>query len=277
MLHLERLEGRALLTPVPTLPAAQIERLPHPLLLQQGSPLEGAVHGIYTVDHRKPGSALSLQLHGSGTIQGGDRVKVAGAVTVPASGVTPLMPAGGTLTLSNARGRLVLRLESPAQSAEASPSGQAAFVIQSSTGSYRQLTGGGLIDLGLAAPGRFTLTIAPAPSNQGQPPPPTIATGISGTAVEGPIVPVSRPGEPNTRPLPDAIITIQPAGGGPELFRQQADAQGNFQIALDPGSYEIVPLDPQPGQIFPRGITQDITVLPNQVLDVVVYYDTGIR
>jgi len=53
------------------------------------------------------------------------------------------------------------------------------------------------------------------------------------------------------RPLPDAIISIQPAGGGPELTRQQADAMGNFEIALAPGSYRIVPLAPQPAQLFP--------------------------
>ena len=90
-------------------------------------------------------------------------------------------------------------------------------------------------------------------------------------------MPVDRPGQTNTQPLPAAIITVQPAGGGPELARQQADAMGQFQIALDPGTYLIVPLPPQPGQPLPRGMPQEVTIGPDQVVDVTVNYDTGIR
>jgi hypothetical protein len=261
---------------------------------------QGSVHGTYVVDHRKPDSALSLRLTGTGTFLGTDHVKVTGALRMSLIGATAPTPAGGSLTLASAKGRVVLRLEPAAHVQGASPSREVAFVVQSAGGQYQQLTGSGLVDLTLApapTPARFTLTIEPAPvvptGTPGQPPPPApqpppppvpqpppppvTASGISGTAVEGPITPVERPGEPNTRPLPGAIITVQPAGGGPELARVQADAQGNFQLNLDPGTYEIVPLAPQPGAIFPRGITQEITVLPDQVLEVVVNYDTGIR
>ena len=41
--------------------------------------------------------------------------------------------------------------------------------------------------------------------------PPKPPSGIMGTAVVGPISPVERPGVPNTRPLPGAIITVEPA------------------------------------------------------------------
>ena len=102
-------------------------------------------------------------------------------------------------------------------------------------------------------------------------------SGIRGVAVEGPIMPIDQPGQTNSQPLPGAIITVQPAGGGPELARQQADAMGDFQIALDPGTYLIVPLPPQPGAPLPRGIPQEVTVPPNQVVDLTVDYDTGIR
>lgn len=103
------------------------------------------------------------------------------------------------------------------------------------------------------------------------------ASGIQGVAVEGPISPVERPGVPNTRPLPYAIITVQPAGGGPEIARQQADASGHFQIALNPGTYLIVPLPPQPGAFFPRGIPQTVTVPAGVFVNLTVQYDTGIR
>jgi hypothetical protein len=103
------------------------------------------------------------------------------------------------------------------------------------------------------------------------------ASGIQGVAVEGPIAPVERPGVPNTRPLPGAIITVQPAGGGPEIARQQADASGQFQIPLAPGSYLIVPLPPPPGAFFPRGTPQTVTVPAGVFVNVTVQYDTGIR
>jgi hypothetical protein len=103
------------------------------------------------------------------------------------------------------------------------------------------------------------------------------ASGIQGVAVEGPISPVERPGVPNTRPLPYAIITVQPAGGGAEIARQQADANGQFQIPLNPGSYLIVPLPPQPGAFLPRGTPQAVTVPAGTFVNVTVQYDTGIR
>jgi hypothetical protein len=102
-------------------------------------------------------------------------------------------------------------------------------------------------------------------------------SALRGVAQAGPIFPVERPGVPNTRPLPGAIITIQPAGGGPELARATTDQDGRFQIPLAPGTYLIVPLPPQPGAVLPRGIPQTVTVKAGGFTDVVVEYDTGIR
>jgi hypothetical protein len=102
-------------------------------------------------------------------------------------------------------------------------------------------------------------------------------SGIEGVAMAGPIYPVERPGVPNTRALPYAVITIQPAGGGAEIARQQADQNGKFRIPLAPGNYLIVPLPPQPGAVLPRGNPQSVTVSPGAFVNVVVQYDTGIR
>jgi hypothetical protein len=106
--------------------------------------------------------------------------------------------------------------------------------------------------------------------------PPT-TSGIDGVALVGPIAPVERPGEPNARPLPNAVITVQPDGGGAEIVRQRTDPQGHFRIVLPPGRYRVVPLPPQPNQTLPRGEIQTVTVTANQFANITVHYDSGIR
>jgi hypothetical protein len=103
------------------------------------------------------------------------------------------------------------------------------------------------------------------------------ATGIRGVALAGPISPVERPGVPNTAPLPDALITVQPERGGPEIARGRTDRDGRFEIALPPGTYLLVPLPPQPGTRLPRGEQQTVVVPAGRFAEVVVRYDTGIR
>jgi hypothetical protein len=320
--HLEllELESRALLS------AAS-------LASQQPHVLNGTVHGTYSTGQAGKQTSRPTLISGTGKVQDLGRVRVTGSVQ--AAGVADAGGGMGLLTLANAKGRLVLRLDASVQGSGASSSSSSryAYVVQRGTGTFRHWTGGGSLALDLGPPsssgasqtggtsvaGTFAIVIEPTPapvvpgtgSSSGeptppgttppvpidpgggggdgggggggttQPPPPvpmpSITSGIRGMAVEGPIAPVSRPGEPDTRVLPGAIITVQPAGGGPELARQQVDAMGNFQIELAPGTYEIVPLPPQPGSLFPRGIAQEITVGANQVVDLVVNYDTGIR
>ncbi|MBV9867002.1 MAG: hypothetical protein JO316_16740 [Abitibacteriaceae bacterium] len=108
-------------------------------------------------------------------------------------------------------------------------------------------------------------------------PVPAPTSGIEGVAQVGPISPVEQPGQPDTKPLPDAIITVQPDGGGPEIARQRTDASGHFRIPLPPGTYLIVPLPPKPGQTLPSGTQQTVTVTQDKFLHVVVSYDSGIR
>jgi uncharacterized delta-60 repeat protein len=101
--------------------------------------------------------------------------------------------------------------------------------------------------------------------------------GIEGVALVGPISPVSRPGVPNMRPLPGAIISIVPANGGTEIARVVADSQGRFHIHLAPGRYKLIPLPPQPGEVYPRGMPQIVTVLPGSAYtEVTVDYFSGI-
>jgi hypothetical protein len=121
------------------------------------------------------------------------------------------------------------------------------------------------------------LLALPLPPGGGGGPTPHAAAGIQGVAMAGPIAPVVRPGQPNTRPLPGAIITMQPAGGGAEIARATADGNGQFRIPLAPGSYLMVPLPPQPGAFLPRGTPQTVTVPPGVFVNLTVQYDTGIR
>ena len=70
----------------------------------------------------------------------------------------------------------------------------------------------------------------------------------------GPIAPVAKPGVPNSKPLAFAVITVYAVGGGPEIARVTANAQGQFLLRLAPGTYRIVPLSPNPAYYFPHGI-----------------------
>jgi hypothetical protein len=105
----------------------------------------------------------------------------------------------------------------------------------------------------------------------------TASSGILGVALVGPTVPVVRPGEPDTRPLPGAIISVQPAGGGREIRRVAANQSGFFDIALPPGKYLIVPLPPASGASWPRANPRTVVVKPGELTPLVVLYDSGIR
>jgi uncharacterized delta-60 repeat protein len=101
--------------------------------------------------------------------------------------------------------------------------------------------------------------------------------GIRGVVMLGPILPVSRYGIPNERPLPGAIISIESAGGGTEITRVVADQQGRFEIHLQPGTYLLVPLPPEGAVWFPRGVPQTVVVGPGPGwTQVTVDYFSGI-
>lgn len=61
---------------------------------------------------------------------------------------------------------------------------------------------------------------------------------ISGTVSRGPITPNQPSGQPGAAPVPNARVEIATTDGNP-VTSAQTDAQGNFRIALPPGTYRV--------------------------------------
>ena len=101
------------------------------------------------------------------------------------------------------------------------------------------------------------------------------STVLDGQVVLGPIAPVSMPGVPDNRPYA-ATLSIQMPDATQEITQVTTDDQGVFSVALDPGSYLVVPLSP-PGQSLPFGKPQTVTLDAGTVTTIVVQYDSGIR
>ena len=100
--------------------------------------------------------------------------------------------------------------------------------------------------------------------------------GIQGTAMVGPVSPRTQPGQPNSKPLGGAIITVQAANGGPEIARTVADSQGRFIMTLNAGTYRVVPLPPKQGR-FPYARPFNLTVSDGVYVYRRIDYDSGIR
>jgi hypothetical protein len=239
----------------------------------QGATLGGTLRGSYTITPGIPDTGTQYTLAGAGTLGHLGPVTAAGKVRTP--GFIATGQATGTLTVSNPHGEVSLQLQGPPQPGFSPPPEQFQYMVQKATGMYAGLRSSGTVVLhltpapiGMGSPhGRFTLTIQPTPSTR---------TGIKGVAMEGPITPVSRPGVPNSQPLPNAVIMVEPAGGGKVITQVVADSQGRFQVLLPPGTYLLVPVAPK-GQLVPRGISETVTVPAQGFAQVVVNYDTGIR
>ncbi len=108
----------------------------------------------------------------------------------------------------------------------------------------------------------------------GTPLPGTTDSGIKGTVLLGPLSPVVREGEPDSRPYA-ATIVIRNAGGATEVTRVHSGLDGRFSVALPPGAYV---LDPVPGgDPLPWAGQQEVIVEPHAFTQVVILYDTGIR
>jgi hypothetical protein len=193
--------------------------------------------------------------------------------------------ASGTLVFTNARGSVTVELTGPSQPGFAPLPTQFTYTVVSGTGAYQRLQDHGSLTLLLtpqavtplpgALPagfqGTFTLTIA------GGSKPPKIQSGIDGAALIDRGLPTIYPGEPTSMPLAGAVISIEPAGGGAEVARVTADANGLFTIALPPGQYLLVPQPPTPGSPYPRAGAQTVVVKAGQYAQVTVMYDSGIR
>lgn len=111
----------------------------------------------------------------------------------------------------------------------------------------------------------ISATVAPPPN-----------TGIAGMVTLGPMCPVMRPDQPCPDQPYEATITIIESISGTQIAQAHSDGQGNFEIALMPGTYILHPETP-PDNILPAAGEQTITVTAGQMTQVVIMYDTGIR
>ncbi len=100
-------------------------------------------------------------------------------------------------------------------------------------------------------------------------------SGLEGKVLRGPMCPVVRMDDP----CPD-----QPFSAPFEVFdsrdrlagRFESDAEGRFTIALDPGTYIIIP-DTSAPIMNPRSQLKEVTVEAHRVKQLTLIFDTGIR
>lgn len=105
-------------------------------------------------------------------------------------------------------------------------------------------------------------------------PRPTGESGVAGHVWVGPMCPVVRAGEacPDA-PLEADLVVEDPAGR--TVARSRSGADGAYRIALDPGSYVMVPQSPPAGLPFADRIPFEVAPLRWTPLD--LSYDSGIR
>ena len=100
-------------------------------------------------------------------------------------------------------------------------------------------------------------------------------TGLEGRVVAGPQCPVLR----DDQPCPDKPFSalFEVFGARDRRVAQfQSNADGHFRVALDPGTYTIVPEASAP-LINPRSQRHDATVHTGGMTQVTLVFDTGIR
>lgn len=97
-------------------------------------------------------------------------------------------------------------------------------------------------------------------------------SGIEGQVFIGPISPVARIGEPQERPYQANITVLNRTG---QIVTQvQTDAEGHFQVTLEPGTYILRPESPR---LLPHSKEQTIIVTSKQLTPVRINYDSGLR
>jgi hypothetical protein len=108
------------------------------------------------------------------------------------------------------------------------------------------------------------------------PPVESIVSGISGVSLLGPTCPVEKiPPDPACAPKPyPALILVKTPDGKREISSFRTDQDGKFSVNLPSDSYL---LEPQSGQVFPRGISQLVTVKPGAITTITINFDSGIR
>ena len=102
---------------------------------------------------------------------------------------------------------------------------------------------------------------------------PTLTTGLTGTAIRGPITPVCRIEVPCDAPF-SADFSVEHNGRVVSGFR--SDQDGRFTVTLEPGQYRVVPAANAP-IISPASQAKTVNVLASGLTEVHWSFDTGIR
>ncbi len=100
-------------------------------------------------------------------------------------------------------------------------------------------------------------------------------SGISGLVTIGPMCPVMQKGVP-CPDLPFSAKIVIETDMGADVASVVSGDDGMFQIELDPGSYVLVPESPNPGAP-PMAQEQTVEVLEDELTEVLIQYDSGIR
>jgi hypothetical protein len=98
-------------------------------------------------------------------------------------------------------------------------------------------------------------------------------TGLVGTMLRGPVMPVCRPTVPCDAPFAASFVAQQDQR---TVATFQSDSLGQFLVGLSPGTYLIVP-GPNAPIISPGSQTREVTVGPVGLTKVQLEFDTGIR
>jgi hypothetical protein len=100
----------------------------------------------------------------------------------------------------------------------------------------------------------------------------TATGGIEGTVTAGPMCPVEVQGSPCPPGVWTGTVRATAADG--TTHETETDTAGNYHLALDPGTYSVVPLVEGGGPPTARPVTVTVSE-PMQQLDLQV--DSGIR
>jgi hypothetical protein len=105
-------------------------------------------------------------------------------------------------------------------------------------------------------------------------PAPTGLSGIEGQVLIGPACPgLQRVDTPCPDKPYQATLTVLNSGGQ-VVATVQSDANGYYNVALEPGTYTLRPESPG---AMPSAAEQSVTVVARQFTQVKVSYDSGIR
>lgn len=106
------------------------------------------------------------------------------------------------------------------------------------------------------------------------PPQPAAAAGlVTGHVLAGPLTPVSRPGQPSSRPVDGALVEAM--RGTDKVAVTRTDHAGYYQIALQPGTYVVAVSHAGFLRSIPAVRTVVVAAGHREIVDFTL--DTGIR